>query len=71
LYLGPQKIVALVTDNAPNMKAGWKLLNKKYPWIFFEGCKAHGIDLAAKDLCKLKFFSEIIDKCIDVAKFFR
>ncbi|KAE9546800.1 hypothetical protein FO519_009988 [Halicephalobus sp. NKZ332] len=69
--LGPQKIVALVTDNAPNMKAAWKLINQSYPWIVCEGCKAHGVDLAAKDLCKLDFVSEIVNKCIEVAKFFR
>jgi hypothetical protein len=53
------------------MKASWKLLEEKYPWIIFEGCKAHGVDLAAKDLCKLDFILEIINKCIDVSKFFR
>lgn len=71
LYLGSQKLVAVVTDNAPNMKAGWNLLSKKYPWIIFEGCKAHGIDLAARDICKLDFVADVLNKCIGVAKFFR
>jgi hypothetical protein len=71
LCLGPQKIVAVVTDNARNMKAAWKLLSKNYPWIVFEGCKAHSIDLAAKDLCKLDFVDDIVDKCAEVAKLFR
>lgn len=71
MFLGPQKVVAVVTDNARNMKAGWKLLEQKYPWIVFEGCKAHGLDLATKDLCKLDFVADVVDKCVDIAKFFR
>jgi hypothetical protein len=63
--------MALITDNAPNMKASWKLLGKEYPWMIFEGCKAHGIDLAAKDLCKLEFISEVTNECVKIAKFFR
>lgn len=71
LILGPQKIISIVTDNAANMKKAWKLLNKKYPWIIFEGCKAHSVDLAAKDLCKTQFISSIVDQCVEIAKFFR
>jgi hypothetical protein len=61
----------MVTDNAPNMKAAWKLLSQKYPWIVFEGCKAHGLDLAAKDLCKFNFVADVVQKCVEIAKFFR
>lgn len=60
-----------MTDNAPNMKKAWKLLGKKYPWIVFEGCKAHSVDLAAKDLCETSSISSVIDQCVDIAKFFR
>jgi len=60
-----------MTDNAPNMKAAWNLLRNDFPWIIFEGCKAHGIDLAAKDLCKLEFIVEVVDKCVEIVKFFR
>jgi hypothetical protein len=53
------------------MKAAWKLLSQKYPWIVFEGCKAHGLDLAAKDLCKFNFVADVVQKCVEIAKFFR
>jgi len=70
-FLGAKKIVSIVTDNAANMKLAWELLTKKYPWIVFEGCKAHSVDLAAKDLCKLPFVIEIVENCVEIAKFFR
>ncbi len=53
------------------MKSAWNLLENKYEWILFEGCKAHSVDLAAKDLCKTDFISDCVEKCIEVAKFFR
>jgi hypothetical protein len=53
------------------MKKAWTLLNKKYPWIIFEGCKAHSIDLTAKDLCKTSFIASTVDQCIEISKFFR
>uniref|UniRef100_A0A915EVC9 Uncharacterized protein n=1 Tax=Ditylenchus dipsaci TaxID=166011 RepID=A0A915EVC9_9BILA len=38
---GKHKIIALVTDHAANMRLAWELLSVDYPWILFEGCKAH------------------------------
>jgi hypothetical protein len=69
--LGPKKIIAVVTDNAANMKLAWRLLEEKYPWIIFDGCKAHFVDLAAKDFCKVDDVSAFINDCLKVAKFFR
>jgi hypothetical protein len=31
--LGPQKVMALVTDNAANMKAAWSKVEESYPHI--------------------------------------
>ena len=69
--LGSRKVIALVTDNAPNMRCAWNLLEHKYPWIIFDGCKAHSIDLAAKDLSKVPFVAGLVQDCINIAKFFR
>jgi hypothetical protein len=32
-FLGPEKFIAVVTDNAPVMKAAWKLIENRYPHI--------------------------------------
>lgn len=69
--LGPRKVVSIVTDNAPNMKKAWRLIGQKYPWIVSEGCKAHSVDLVAKDLCETASIGSVVEKCVKIAKFFR
>ncbi|CAG8793384.1 36465_t:CDS:2, partial [Gigaspora margarita] len=51
--LGIDKFVAVITDNAPNMKAAWRILKNQYPTKVFLGCWAHGINLWIKDILKL------------------
>lgn len=49
--LGPEKVMALVTDNASNMKLGWELLQQRYQWLLCYGCLAHSLNLLARELC--------------------
>ena len=42
---GIDKFAAVITDNAPNMKAAWRILKTEYPNKVFLGCWAHGINL--------------------------
>lgn len=39
--LGPEKFCSVVTDNAPVMKAAWKLIEEKFSHISANGCAAH------------------------------
>lgn len=48
--LGPEKFSSLVSDNAPVMKAAWKILEEKYPNISAFGCAAHVLNLLVKDI---------------------
>ncbi|KAM9412479.1 uncharacterized protein ACWYII_026641 [Salvelinus alpinus] len=52
--LGPQKVFALVTDNAANMKAAWSKVEESYPHITPIGCAAHALNLLLKDVMALK-----------------
>ena len=52
--LGPQKVFALVTDNAANMKAAWSKVEESYPHITPIGCAAHVLNLFLKDIMALK-----------------
>jgi hypothetical protein len=51
--IGPEKFNAVVTDNAPNMRASWKIIMNRYPWISAYGCAAHGVNLVIKDITEL------------------
>lgn len=68
--IGPPKVVAFVSDNAPNMRAAWAILRILYPWIVFTGCKAHILHLVCSDVCKIKLVHDTIQWCKDIAKFF-
>lgn len=48
--LGAGKFTAVVTDNAPVMRAAWELLEEQYPNISCFGCAAHALNLLIKDL---------------------
>lgn len=69
--LGKHKVVAVVTDHAANMRKAWDLLSIKYPWILFEGCKGHMVNLAARDVCEKTAVKSFLDECSKIVRFFR
>jgi len=66
--LGPQKIMALCTDNASNMKKAWRLLEERYPNLECYGCLAHGLNLIFSDGLKLESISSMISECTSLIK---
>jgi len=47
-----KRVVAIVTDNAANMKKAWELVKRERPMILTYGCVAHIINLFIGDLVK-------------------
>jgi hypothetical protein len=48
--IGPNKFIAIVTDNASNYAAARSIISKKYTFIFNTRCIAHCINLIIKDV---------------------
>jgi len=48
--IGPNKFVAIVTDNAANCAAARNIISEKYPFIFNTRCVAHCVNLITKDI---------------------
>ncbi|XP_023313145.1 uncharacterized protein LOC111693179 [Anoplophora glabripennis] len=69
--VGSQKVDAVVTDNARNMKLAWSLLKEKHPHLVTYGCIAHGINLLLKDLYSLPSVSKCTASIKDIIKFFK
>jgi hypothetical protein len=69
--LGAEKFVALVTDNAPSMKAAWKIIEEKYPHISAYGCSAHGVNLLLKDICSTSDRENTMKKAEKIIKFIK
>ncbi|XP_064475765.1 uncharacterized protein LOC135389662 [Ornithodoros turicata] len=57
--LGSSKVVAVVTDNASNMKAACDLVTQHYPHVTAIGCAAHGLNLLMNDLMGLDTLREL------------
>ncbi|CAG8794482.1 12809_t:CDS:1, partial [Gigaspora rosea] len=69
--LGVDKFVAVITDNAPNMKAAWHILKNKYPTKVFLECWAHGINLWIKDILKLDWPKNVLETSKEIINYFR
>ena len=58
--IGPEKLAAVVSDNAPDARIARRILCEKYSHILNIHCMAYCINLITKDLCKHTFIIETI-----------
>ncbi len=68
---GINKFAAVITDNAANMRASWRLLKAKYHSKVFLGCWAHGINLWIKDITKIEWVHTIFNNSKELTIWFR
>ena len=61
----------MITDNAANMRAAWRLLQKDYPLMLFLPCLSHTIQLLVGDICENSKIESFLKKARKVAKYFR
>lgn len=71
LEIGVEKLSAIVTDGASNVKLARELITTKYPSILNLRCVAHCFNLITKDLMKHEFAKALISKCKKIIKFFK
>ncbi|KAJ4925101.1 hypothetical protein JOQ06_017838 [Pogonophryne albipinna] len=67
--LGPEKVFALVTDNAANMKVAWAHVEETYPHITTIGCAAHTLNLLLKDIMALKTMDTLYKRAKQIVKY--
>lgn len=67
--LQPNKVVALVTDNASNMQAACQKVVEKFPHIATMGCAAHGLNLLLNDIMRLKVLERIYETSRKIIKY--
>ena len=63
--------VAVVTDNASNMKKSSKFLENKYSKLTCYGCAAHGLNLVFSGLLKLVTLKQVKDQGKTIVKEFK
>lgn len=69
--VGALKVVQVVTDTCAVMKAAWKIVEKKYPWITCTCCAAHVLSLLLKDMAKIPEVAALFKKVSKVLNRFR
>ena len=67
--MGSERFGSVVPDNAPVMKAAWKIVESKFPHIAAHGCAAHAINLLIKDLLDTPENSETLKNSEKIIKF--
>jgi len=68
-FAGAGNVVHFVTDNAANYKAAGRLLNDKFPSIFWSPCAAHCLNLILGDIGKMGFVSSLATRASKITKF--
>lgn len=71
LEIGAEKLSAIVTDGASNVKLARELITTKYPSILNIRCVAHCFNLVTKDLLKHEFAKNLVFKCKKIINFFK
>ncbi|CAG4982713.1 unnamed protein product [Colias eurytheme] len=69
--VGPAKFVAVITDNAANMKAAWAIVTAKFPHIACVGCVSHALNLIYKDIFKITLFEEVLRDVVKVIRYIK
>ncbi|KAG5684480.1 hypothetical protein PVAND_013712 [Polypedilum vanderplanki] len=69
--IGSEKICSFVSDNAPVMRAAWKIIEEKYPHISANGCAAHAMNLLIKDISSTPEASKTIKEAEKIIKFIK
>lgn len=67
--IGSDKVFAVITDNAANMKAAWNLIQEDFPLITVIGCAAHALNLLLSDIMKLRTIKNLDKQAKKVIKY--
>lgn len=64
--IGPLSVVQVCTDTCAVMRAAWKLVEAKYPWIACTCCAPHVLSLYLKDIGKIDAVACVLAKVTNV-----
>ena len=58
--LGSEKCIGVVTDNASNMTAAWKIIEQTFTTIHCNGCASHVMNLLIRDICETDTYKPLM-----------
>ncbi|XP_025645006.1 uncharacterized protein [Arachis hypogaea] len=69
LFVGPENVVHIVTDNAANYVAAGRLLEAEFPKLYWSPCAAHCVNLMFQDIGKLQEVSQTVSQASLITKY--
>ncbi|XP_025651956.1 uncharacterized protein [Arachis hypogaea] len=69
LFVGPENVVHVVTDNAANYVAAGRLLESEFPRLYWFPCAAHCINLMLQDIGKFVEVTETVSQALMITKY--
>ena len=69
--VGRDKIVAICTDSAANMKAALNILQKSYPEIYMVRCHSHQLNLIIGEILKEEPMRTVLSQAVAVNRWYR
>lgn len=58
---GELNVIQVCTDTCATMKAAWRIIEAKFPWITCTPCAAHCLSLLLKDFLKIGTVAKLLD----------
>ncbi|OMP00304.1 putative Zinc finger, BED-type [Corchorus capsularis] len=69
LFVGPENVVHMVTDNASNYVAAGRLLEHEFPKLYWSPCTTHCLNLMLHDIGKLNEVGDIVSHASKITKY--
>ncbi|KAF9470250.1 hypothetical protein BDN70DRAFT_821584, partial [Pholiota conissans] len=69
--VGPERVVAVSSDNAGNTKVAREIIVETFPWILNLPDPIHHLNLMLKDIAALRYFRPTIKRLRGVIKYFK
>ncbi|XP_025637044.1 uncharacterized protein [Arachis hypogaea] len=69
LFVGPENVVHIVTDNAANYVVAGRLLEDEFPKLYWSPCAAHCVNLMFQDIGKLQEVSQTVSQASMITKY--
>ncbi|KAF1874119.1 hypothetical protein Lal_00041563 [Lupinus albus] len=69
MYVGPENIVHIVTNNVANYVVAGRLLEKEFPHLFWSPCATHCVNLMFQDIGKLLEVTDTVSHAANITKY--
>ncbi|XVE98465.1 hypothetical protein REPUB_Repub03eG0109000 [Reevesia pubescens] len=69
IFVGPENVVHIVTDNAANYVAAGRLLEQEFPTLYWSPCAAYCCNLMLQDIGKLDEVCDVVNHASNITKY--